>query len=74
MAQGEFTKQEAKEMKDAVSEMFKALSKSKQMDYFGHWNGILLFIDAAGRVAPNESEHTKSNQGIADKTWSPCPG
>ena len=47
MAQGEFTKEEAKETITAVEEMWKALSKPKQGEYFGHLNDIMLFITAA---------------------------
>lgn len=63
MAQGQFTKQEAKDMKEAVSEMFKALPRTKQMDYLGHWNDILLFIDAAGRAAPDETQGNPTSSG-----------
>lgn len=54
MAQGQFTKQEAKASLEALSEMFKALPKSKQLDYIGHLNDISLFLEAAHRVAPDE--------------------
>lgn len=56
MAQGEFTKEEADAMAEAVSEMFKALSKTKQREYIGHLNDIQLFIEAAKREAPNEKK------------------
>lgn len=51
MAQGEFTKEEAKSVEDAVCEMHKALSKAKQAEYLGHLNDILLFIAAAKQHA-----------------------
>ena len=54
MAQGDFTKEEARELKKTVDEMFEALPKSKKFDYIGHLNDILLFLDAAEKVAPNE--------------------
>ena len=54
MAQGEFTKEEADATKEAVEEMFKGLTKSKQGEFFGHLNDIFLFIEAAKRVAPAE--------------------
>lgn len=52
MAQGEFTKEEAKETEEAFSEVFKALSKSKQQELFGHANDIYLFLAAAKEAAP----------------------
>lgn len=52
MAQGDFTKEEATEMLKAVEEVWKALPKSKQGQYFGHLNDISLFIEAAKRAAP----------------------
>jgi hypothetical protein len=56
MAQGEFTKEEAAETIKAVDELFKALPKSKQAEYFGHLNDISLFLEAAKRVAPAEKK------------------
>jgi hypothetical protein len=56
MAQGEFTKQEAQSVKEAVDEMFDALPKSKKMDYIGHLNDIFLFLEEAIRVAPEEKK------------------
>lgn len=54
MAQGEFTKEEAKATVEAVDEMFKGLSKGKQGEYLGHLNDILLFLKAAEKAAPSE--------------------
>lgn len=54
MAQGQFTKEEAKETEEAVSEIFKALSKAKQREFLGHLNDIYLFLAAAGKAAPSE--------------------
>ena len=56
MAQGEFTKEEAIETKDAVEEMFKALPKRKQGEFVGHLNDTLLFLSAAEKVAPSEAK------------------
>lgn len=56
MAIGQFTKEEATSVKEAVDEMFKALSRPKQREYLGHLNEIFLFIEAAGREAPTEEE------------------
>lgn len=55
MAQGEFTKQEADAIQEAVEEMFKALTKRKQGEYSGHLNDIALFIRAARDNAPDEA-------------------
>ena len=54
MAQGEFTKAEAKEMEDTFTEVFKALSKPKQCEFLGHANDIYLFLTAAKKAAPEE--------------------
>lgn len=54
MAQGEFTKEEAAETIKAVDEMFKALPKAKQGQFFGHLNDVCLFLEAAKRAAPVE--------------------
>lgn len=53
MAQGEFTKEEADATIEAVSDMFKAIPKSKSMNYLGHLNDVMLFIEAAKKNAPN---------------------
>lgn len=54
MAQGEFTKEEADETAKAVEEMFTGLTKTKQGDFLGHLNDILLFVSAAKKAAPEE--------------------
>lgn len=54
MAQGEFTKEEATETIKAVDELFKALPKSKQPQFIGHFNDISLFLEAARDKAPAE--------------------
>lgn len=56
MAQGEFTKEEAKEIEGVFKEVFTALSKPKQREFLGHANDIWLFVAAAGRAAPTEAE------------------
>ncbi len=56
MAQGDFTKDEATFVEEAVDEMFKALSKPKQMEFLGHLNDILLFLTAAKEAAPTEEK------------------
>ncbi len=52
MAQGEFTKLEAKETAQAFKEVYGALSKRKQMDFLGHANDVYLFLSAAEAAAP----------------------
>jgi len=59
MAQGEFTKEEAAETQKAVGELWKALPKSKQPEFFGHLNDIGLFLEAAKRAAPNEKKKAR---------------
>ncbi|MEN6507017.1 MAG: hypothetical protein ABFD92_20980 [Planctomycetaceae bacterium] len=54
MAQGQFTKEEARETKKAVEEMFDALPKSKRFDFIGHLNDVMLFLGAAEKAAPGE--------------------
>ena len=54
MAQGNFTKNEAQETMDSFMEVMKGLSKPKQMDFFGHANDIMLFLEAAKRAAPEK--------------------
>lgn len=54
MAQGEFTKEEATQTEQAVNEMYEALSKPKQKEYFGHLNDIYQFISAAKEAAPSK--------------------
>ena len=56
MALGEFTKEEADFVKEAVEDMFNAISKSKKGEYIGHLNEIFLFIEAAKRAAPEEKK------------------
>jgi hypothetical protein len=56
MAQGEFTKEEATASLDGLSEMFKAIPKNKQGNFFGHLNDIALFLEAAKRAAPAEKQ------------------
>ena len=55
MAQGEFNKQEIETVLLCVNELFEAIPKSKKTTYLGHLNDILLFLEAAKRVAPEEA-------------------
>ena len=59
MAQGQFSKQEADATVKAVDEMFNAIPKSKRMQFIGHLNDIMLFIEAAKHSAPDEHETAK---------------
>ncbi len=52
MAQGEFTKEEAKATIEALDELFNALPRSKQPAFLGHLNDISLFLEAAQVAAP----------------------
>ena len=56
MAQVEFTKEEAVKASQSFDEIFKALSRSKQMEYLGHANDVYLFLSAAEKVAPSEAK------------------
>jgi hypothetical protein len=54
MAQGDFTKEEAKATEEAFKEVFDALPKRKQMEFIGHANDIYLFLAACQRECPSE--------------------
>lgn len=56
MPQGDFTKDEAAKTIKAVNEMFKALPKAKQGQFFGHLNSVFLFLEAAKCAAPAEKK------------------
>lgn len=58
MAQGQLTKEEAQATIEAADEMFKGLPKTKRLDYIGHLNDIMLFLEAAKKVAPPEPAKT----------------
>jgi uncharacterized glyoxalase superfamily metalloenzyme YdcJ len=64
MAQGEFTKQKAAETSFAVKELFEAIPQTLKEIYVEHLNEILLFIDAAKKVAPDKPE-ANSQQPVA---------
>lgn len=55
MAQGDWTKEEAKASLDAVEEIWKALPNRKKADFIGHLNDIALFLGRAQRELPSES-------------------
>ena len=56
MTQGKFSKEEAAATKEAVEEIMKAFPKNKVGEFIGHFNDIMLFLDAAERIAPNEEK------------------
>lgn len=60
MAQGDFTKEEAESATKAFSKIFEALSKVKQVRFFGHANDVFLFLNVAKAVAPAEKKEKKS--------------
>lgn len=54
MAQGQFTRQEAKSVTEALEEIMEAIPKSKAMNFVGHFNDLFLFLRAATAKAPSE--------------------
>ena len=56
MAQGNFTKEEAKEILVAVNEVFEAIPRTRRMDFLGHLNDICLFLESCTRECPSESK------------------
>ena len=56
MAQGDFTKEEAKAVADIFKEVFEALPKRKQMEFIGHANDIYLFLAACEKNCRSESD------------------
>jgi len=49
MKLSEVTKQEATRAIEAVNELFKAVPKTRQMEYIGHLNDISLILEAVKR-------------------------
>ena len=62
MAQGEFTKQEIEATREAVQEMWQALTKKRRFEFFGHLNDIFLFLDAAKTHAPDEQQKKNADE------------
>ena len=58
MTQGKLSKEEAKSCNEAVVEIMKAMPKSKAMNFIGHFNDVLLFLNAAERDLPSEEIKT----------------
>jgi hypothetical protein len=63
MAQGQFTKEEATETITSFDEIFGSMSRKKKMEFIGHANDIFLFLEAAKRAAPAESDLQVSAAG-----------
>ena len=57
MSQGQFTKEETDEVCKTVQDLFDAIADSKKLLYVAHLNDILMYLEAAKRVAPTEDEH-----------------
>lgn len=53
--QTDFTPERAKEIREAVEDMWGGLPKSKKAGYLGHLNDILLFIGAAEKAMSEAS-------------------
>jgi len=53
MAQGQFTKREARRVREVAEEILSALPRSKKLAYFGHFNDLFLFLETAERAAPH---------------------
>lgn len=62
MAQGEFTKEEARQTTEAVDEIMKSMSQKKLGEFIGHFNDIFLFVAAAEKAAPTEAEVKSAKQ------------
>jgi len=54
MTQGKFSKEEATSCEEALTEIMKSMSKSKAMDFIGHFNDLFLFLSACKKEAPSE--------------------
>lgn len=52
MAQDRFTKEEAKSVIEALTEIMKAFPKSKARDFIWHFNDLFLFLADAEKSAP----------------------
>lgn len=52
MALGEFTKVNAQNAREAFNEIMEAFPKKKVPEFFGHFNEVALFLEAAHKAAP----------------------
>jgi hypothetical protein len=55
MAQGEWTREEARATEEAFKEVFDALPKKKQIEFLGHANDIYLFLAACQKHCPSQA-------------------
>ena len=62
MAQGQFTKQEARAVWEAVKQLYAELPPNKRTGFTGQLNQIALFLDLAQKLAPEEAELMKGDQ------------
>ena len=53
MATGDFTKEEANEIKKMVEELYRLVPGTKRDSFIGHLNEILVFIETARDHAPH---------------------
>ena len=57
MAQGEFTKEEAKATVEAIEEIVNDLSSEQRyVKFAAHFNDIFAFLEAAKQAAPGKSK------------------
>jgi len=67
MATGDFTKQEADATTEALNEIMKSMSKTKCLDFLGHFNDIFCFITAAKAAAPDKKPDAKPDKKPSKK-------
>ena len=60
MAVGDFTKEEAKVVHECIEEMFEAIPKRRQMEYIGHLNEVLVFVERASKHALHERDEAEA--------------
>ena len=56
MTQGKFSKEEVTSCEEALTEIMKAMPKSKAAEFIGHFNDLFLFLTAAKKEAPSEDK------------------
>ena len=54
-----FNKTEAKELKEVLNDIMKAMPKDKMMNFIGEFNDLFLFMDAVLTAAPEKNENGK---------------
>lgn len=70
---GDFTKEEAQETVDSVTEIWKMLSKNKQKATVGFLNQVYLFLEAAKQMAPTEAQWQEARRVQADHVNATTP-